>query len=92
MFGVIYLIVGLVYAYLEHKTFEYKDLDDIPPVLGFIYIGQMSIHLFRCALTWPLHVAEDYLVYLGCQIEENLPKDLTDDEESDTVDDEPPKE
>ena len=59
----IYLGVGAAYAYAEKRLFTNGWPEETSPALNALLGAQMAIHLFRIVLTWPLYLAEDFLIF-----------------------------
>jgi hypothetical protein len=68
----LYLVVGGVYAFMESRLFA-ADLwpENAPTALKFLLTAQTIIHLSRIVLTWPLYLAEDFLIFLAAFHEAN---------------------
>ena len=58
-----YFICGIFYMYLEAQTFDYTHLDEMPGMAIFFNCIQISAHLFRAGLTWPLYIIEDFALF-----------------------------
>lgn len=63
---IIYLMIGAGYSILENHLFKpaWPEEPGLRPTMKFLCVAQMVIHLFRVALTWPLYLAEDLLIFM----------------------------
>ena len=60
---ILYLVLGMVYVFGEHRSLSY-DLESLSRKELTITILQQMIHYFRVAVTWPLYLVEDFLIWL----------------------------
>ena len=74
-----YLALGGLYAFLENRMFSATYPDDVSIALKWLYVSQMVLHLSRVVITWPLYVAEDFLIFMTAFIEAGDPEGPDDD-------------
>lgn len=59
-----YFFCGLVYTFLEARTFEYEeDFRSLPKLDIALSVIIMAAHLFRACLTFPLYMLEDFCIF-----------------------------
>jgi len=68
---VIYLLIGALYVYFEHKTFDF-DFEDMSSFVIFLNILQQITHYLRVLVVWPFYVLEDLILFMlsRCEDEE----------------------
>lgn len=60
----LYIIVGIFFVILEHRCYEWSELDDMNLRSRSLNIIQQFIHYSRYVLTWPWYLLEDFVMWL----------------------------
>jgi len=68
----IYLIIGILYVYLEHKTFDFN-FEGMSGFVIFLNILQQITHYLRVFVAWPFYMIEDMILFMlnRCEEEED---------------------
>jgi hypothetical protein len=69
---VIYLIIGIIYVYFEHKTFDFN-FEGMKGFEVFLNILQQTVHYLRVLVVWPFYQLEDTILFMldRCEEEED---------------------
>ncbi len=62
--GVIYLIIGVLFAARERTLFA-EEIDYRFAGEKFLDFAQHTVHFFRVVLTWPLYFAEEIIISIS---------------------------
>ena len=65
---VAYGFIGLIWVWLEHKTFDIG-FEDCSPREAIITVSIQTTHYLKVFLLWPLYIIEDFLLYLASKEE-----------------------
>jgi hypothetical protein len=60
---VIYLLIGALYVYLEHRTFDF-DFEGMSGFVIFLNLIQQITHYLRVLVVWPFYVIEDMTLFM----------------------------
>ncbi len=71
-----YIACGMAYVWAEHRTYEY-DYEKMPKLYLSLNIAQQLVHYTRVALTYPLYIVEDMIIYMMNKYFEEVEKEET---------------